>query len=383
MKKPNRISHSAIRTFTQCGRKYKFHYIDRLRSKTTSGALIFGSSIDKSLNELLETKDLDKAIKAFDKSFRYNFINNEGHYLPESTLVVYAKRDFDKDLLQSEDIEQFNKFLEKEGLYDPTVPTDINEYYKTALEDKEHNGLNNLTSYSQKVYALSNWLSMRRKGHVMLKSYNKEILPKIREVIAVQKSIAIENDQNDKITGFLDLVVEWQDGKRYLFDNKTSSMEYEKDSAMTSQQLIIYYHAVKEEYKLDGVGFIVMYKQLLKNKTKKCSSCGKNGTGQRHKTCDAEIMDRMGSIDRCNSDWIETIDPECRIEVILNEVTTEAEDLVIQTFDEANEGIKKEAFGPNLEACNNGFKCQFYNKCWKGDDSDLIKLEKKNEDKSN
>lgn len=380
MKKPNRISHSAIRTFTQCGRKYKFHYIDRLRSKTTSGALIFGSSIDKGLNELLETKDLDKAIKAFDKSFRYNFINNEGHYLPESTLVVYAKKDFDKDLLQEEDFQKLEDHL-RETKLDYTLHS--LELFDEIRKLKEEKGWENLRIDQKKFYNLSNWLCMRRKGHVMLQSYNKEILSKIREVIAVQKSIAIENDQNDKITGFLDLIVEWQDGKRYLFDNKTSSMEYEKDSAMTSQQLIIYYHAVKEEYKLDGVGFIVMYKQLLKNKTKKCSSCRKNGTGQRHKTCDAEIMDRMGSINRCNSDWIETIDPECRIEVILNEVTPEAEDLVIQTFDEANEGIKKEAFGPNLEACNNGFKCQFYNKCWKGDGSDLIKLEKKNEDKSN
>jgi len=69
--------------------------------------------------------------------------------------------------------------------------------------------------------------------------------------------------------------------------------------------------------------------------------------------------------------------PEARIETILNKVTEQAENLVLETFDEANEGIKKGAFGPNLLACNNGYKCQFYDYCWKGDDKDLVVLEEK------
>lgn len=361
--------------------------MDRLRVKTTNGALLMGSAIDKGINVLLETKNLEEAIKAFDKSFRYNFINNVGHYIPESTLVTYAKRDFDRDLLTNEDVDQFNKFLEKQGLYDSEVQTDINEYYKVALEDKEHNGFDNMDLYSRKVYALSNWLCLRRKGHIMIRGYHDQILPKIKEVLAIQKSISIENSENDKITGFIDLAVQWQDEKRYLLDNKTSYMEYEPDSAMKSQQLILYYHACKEELKLDGVGFIVLYKQINKNKIKKCSKCGKDGTGQRHKTCDAEYeiknlidLNAKGPIARCNGEWLETIKPECRIDIILNTVPEAAENLVIETFDEANEGIKKEAFGPNLDACMKyGQPCQFYNKCWKGSDEDLIKLDKKEE----
>jgi hypothetical protein len=56
-----------------------------------------------------------------------------------------------------------------------------------------------------------------------------------------------------------------KDGKVYIIDNKTSSSIYTWDSPMRSQQLILYYHALKEKYKADGVGFIVMYKQIKKN----------------------------------------------------------------------------------------------------------------------
>lgn len=368
--KNNRLSFSSVSTYTQCSRKFYLHYRKRLRSKFTSGALLMGSAIDKGINNLLETRNLEEAIKTFDKSFRYNFINNEGHSIPESTLVTYAKRDFDKELLLEEDLEK----LKTSSTYNPLL------FFNDILGQKEEKGWENLTDTNKRFYNLANWLSMRRKGHIMLKAYNDKILPKIKQVLAVQKSIAIENTDGDKITGFLDLAVEWEDGKRYLLDNKTSYMEYDQDSAGKSQQLILYYHAEKENFKLDGVGFIVLYKMIDKNRTKKCSRCGKNGTGQRHKTCDADFIFDINTT-RCNGEWIETITPECRIDIILNTVSEAAENLVIQTFDEANEGIKKESFGPNLSACEKPFPCQFLNYCWKGKKDDLVKLESKKDEK--
>ena len=71
----------------------------------------------------------------------------------------------------------------------------------------------------------------------------------------------------------MDLIEEWEDGKTYLLDNKSSSVKYAEDSAKTGQQLPLYYYIKKDDYKLDGVGYIVMSKKINKNKVKTCKKC--------------------------------------------------------------------------------------------------------------
>lgn len=371
----NKISHSSIRIYTECPRKYKLWYKNRYRPKNIHGALLVGSSVDNGLNSLLENRDLNEAIKVFDKSFRFQNINNIPTYLPKSTNIVYSKRDFDAELLKKDDFDEYYKFKnEIEYNPDTSLEQDIEKFQKA----KENKGFDNLTHKEKQLYNMINWLSIRRKGHIMIRDYHKIVLPKIKGVVSVQKRGKIENNNGDTLSYILDLVVDWEDGKRYLIDNKTSALEYEKDSAMKSQQLILYYHAEKEEMGLNAVGFIVMYKNILKNRKKICKSCNKDGSGQRHKTCDNLIDNK-----RCNGEWLEEINPECKIDIILNDVPEATENLVIQTFDEANEGIKKESFGPNLNACGNeNFKCAFYNYCWHGKKDDIIELGKENTNES-
>lgn len=369
-----KISHSAIAKYLQCPRLYKEHYVNRLRSKTISGALLIGSAIDKSINNLLETKSLDSAIKTFDSEWEYGFINDKRTHLPESEMIVYAKKDFDEELIELED---WGKLDEKTAEGDPL------DRYKEILQWKEDKGFENLTSNQKQFYNLTNWLCLRRKAHIMLKAYAKEVLPKIKSVIAVQKRILIKGKTGDEIDCYIDLIVELNDGKKYVIDNKTSSMEYEPDSASKSQQLIMYFYAAnKEGMNLDGAGFIVMYKNIQKNRIKICEKCGNNGTGGRHKTCDKELktfnaQDKDITV-RCNGAWKETINPECKIDIILNEITLPAQNLIIQSFKEANEGIKAGIFPPNVDSCMKyGNPCVMYNKCWKGEDKDLIQLEEK------
>lgn len=356
--------------YTECPRKYYYHYKERLRSKEYKSFFLYGSAIDMALNHLLETKNLKEAIAKFDKSFRYNFINNVGTYMPEATNVVYAKGDFDEELLKDEDIEKYKELMGKLALW-PETP--IKDTYKSLIDQKAEKGFWKLTEDQRKLYSTINWLALRRKGHVMIESYYKKIIPRIKEVIKVQGRTKLTNTDGDSLIGILDLIIRWEDGKIYLMDNKTSARDYADDSAARSQQLIGYYHSVQEEYDLDGIGYFVMYKNILKNRVKICSSCGKDGSGQRHKTCDAVIE---GS--RCGAPWNESISPECDIEVIVDKVSQAAEDLVLETFDRANEGIKNEHFGPNLNACGSGdFRCPYFNKCWKGTNDELIQVEKK------
>lgn len=355
----NRLSYSAISTFNTCGKKFFYHYRQGLRSKYTHAALLFGSAIDTSLNRLLLTKDLHEAKKEFDKSWNFQWVNKVYTSLHKSIDIVYAEADWDKDLLIGTDWDKLGQNPE--------------EHYKQILEAKKDKGWDNLNNQDKEFYNYTNWLSLYRKGLIMLDSYHKQVLPKIKNVLAVQKENYLENSDGDKVVQYLDLIVEWEDGRHILMDNKTSAREYEQDSASRSPQLISYFQSSKDEYSLDAVGFIVLRKGIHKNKEKVCSKCSFEGSGSRHKTCFNEVNGV-----RCNGVWNETIRPECHIQIIINNVHQNAIDLVMNTFDAANEGIKKENWYSNLSACRQGpIICNYYNLCWHGKEDDLIKIEKK------
>jgi hypothetical protein len=149
-------------------------------------------------------------------------------------------------------------------------------------------------------------------------------------------------------------------------------MEYSKDSAAKSTQLILYNYLCQEEYKLDGVGFIVLGKNLWKQKKKICNRCYYEGSGETHKTC-PEIVNKQ----RCHGTWNTTINPRCFINIILDIVNPNVEGLVLDTFDGVNQQIKNKEFVPNLDSCMRGkLKCPYYALCHNGDSRNLIKLKK-------
>jgi len=365
-----RLSFSALNQYMQCGRRYDLHYNKRLRIKVGKGALLFGSAMDHALNHLLKTRNLDESISLFKKSWSYQNINDVGEYLPYSTKVVYGPKDYDGDLIFEQDSLKFLElFKEKFSLNTDKSLKQLTAFYRELKKEK---GFDGLIEDQKRVYNYGHWVCMFNKGLLMIQAYNAEIMPKIKEVLSVQESFSIENNAGDSIPGFIDMVVRWEDGNVYIMDNKTSGSEYDDDAASKSPQLITYLHARGGHYKAIGVGFNVLYKQIDKNKKKTCSLCQYNGSEGRHKTCPNELEGK-----RCNGAWIETIDPKARVQYILNKVSSFAEDLVLDAFDEAVSGIKAEVFNPNLQACGDGeWRCQFYDKCWKGDESDLIKLEK-------
>jgi hypothetical protein len=91
--------HSAINQYSTCARKYDYHYNKKLRSKVVSGALLFGSAIDLALNHLLLTRNLEESYSVFEKAWRFQEINRVGENLQNSTNVVYAKKDWDANLV--------------------------------------------------------------------------------------------------------------------------------------------------------------------------------------------------------------------------------------------------------------------------------------------
>jgi len=327
----NKLSHTAVEKYLECSLCYKLHYLDGIRPVRQKSALLFGSALDSGLNHLLLTKDLAEATNIFHK--QWSKVNDE--------MTDFSKSDLDQELI---------------------------EYFSVEWS--------NLHSAS--------WLSLFYKGNLFLEQYYKDILPRIKKVIAVQERMSLKNADGDEITGILDLIVKWEDGKTYLLDNKSSSVKYAPDSAKMGQQLPLSYYIVKDKYKLDGVGYIVMSKKINKNKVKKCKKCGMI-CETNHKTCNENIPDltEKGPIyNRCNGEFDVTINPSVDIDIILNQVDESDEKRVIETFDDVNNKIINKEFATEHRKELNKYyqRCSYYN-YYEGN-PEFIKLpkkEKKNE----
>lgn len=202
-----RISHSSKEMFLESSKKFFLHYFLKLRPKAKSSPLCFGEAVDEGLNALLLTKDISKAMVSFETC--WNKYRNVG--------VVWSKSDLE------------------DHLFDPEETPEA-------------------------------WESLRRRGVIILEEYNTQIMPRIKEVVAVQIDKLVPNEQGDHLQVKTDFIAVWEDGRRILFDNKTTSMAYKEDAVRLSEQLAIYYELLKEEYKLDAAGFIVIAKKVNKKK---------------------------------------------------------------------------------------------------------------------
>jgi hypothetical protein len=283
-----KLSNTQINLYNQCSYCWKLHYIDNVRPVKTSSALVFGSALDLALNDLLLNNDLNQAKETFSQEW-YQYTNN--------TDISYFKSDVDNELLE------FNTMY-------PVIP------YKPE------------------------WHTLYYKGLMFIEAYVKEVLPKIKKVFAIQEPINVKNDQGDEIVGFLDLIVEWEDGKTYLMDNKSSASLYDPLSAKEGQQLPLYHYAMKDKYKLDGIGYIVLIKNINKNKVKVCKKCGIVNYSS-HKKCNET---KGFSMQRCNGEFEITINPSVDIQYVFNKVDESDENRVLESFDKVNYNISNGLF---------------------------------------
>ena len=218
------LSHTANQLYIRCPASYHIRYNLKLNEKVVGSALPFGTAIDAALNVLLLEKDLVKAKQVFTTKWLYPEINKQTVLATKTDLIRYSKTDLDKSMLGDEELQE-------------------------VIE-------NNLSL---------EWHCLAKKGSLMLEAYAEQILPQIREVIAVQKNIEIDNGIGDKIIGVVDLIAVMKDGRTMILDNKTSSKAYSKDAVeKEGHQLALYDYALKDEYKINGQGFIVIEKNIRK-----------------------------------------------------------------------------------------------------------------------
>lgn len=348
-----------------CPKAYKFHYVDRLRPRISSAPLLFGTAIDQAIQSLLTNKADPKV--TFNYFWNFAEINGEKTYLPTCIDITYSNSDGDKDLISSEHNE---KLLSN---YGPDWETKLDN----AIKRKEAVGFKYLSKDEKTIFNFFNWACLHTKGLLMIEAVKEKILPKITKVLSVQEQVLLENSNGDSIVGYVDLVCKYEGfDKPVIFDFKTSSIDYDKDAVLTNPQLTLYVHSLSDKYEnTRNAGFFVLHKRVIKNKKKVCNKCGYDGSGQRHKTCNNEVNST-----RCNGNWVETIDPEIKVQVIHDEIPLQLEKIVIENFDEINKLIKNDIFVRNFDSCNQPWgPCVYKDKCFKNSEEGLIKVEKKEE----
>lgn len=267
-----KISNSARERYQTCPRSYYNHYMLKLRTTQERSPLKFGDAMDIGFDSLLLTRDLEQALTAF-----------KGRWADFKNLPLgYSKADTDASLIEGLDVSDGGPA----------------------------------------------WHSLLQKGIVMLTEYNTQVMPKIKEVLSTQLTKLFPNDSNDLLTVKPDAIVRWEDGRILLLDNKTSSVSYKPDSVRNSAQLAIYYEMLKEEYKLDACGYIVIPKRINKKKI-----------------------------------------PRIKIDVIIDNVSEETIEKTLAEYDTVLNDIKDAKFDKNINSCKTVFgPCDFVNYCHKNKD---------------
>ena len=365
-----RLSFSQISKYGQCPRSYKLYYVDKLRERSATAFLAFGSAMDEALNSLLRDLQKKKTVTvdykaAFDECWQTVEVNKRKHQLVDCTLVGYAKTDFAEDLLQPDDIRFLRAKLSEYGVEEMESYTILKNQLE---EERSRRATVHFPENRHKALNVMNWLSMRRKAHLMLDAYVRDIVPKIESVTAVQKQVELKSDCGSSLIGYVDAIVRFKGDERdSVMDNKTSSSPYTEDQVKTSQQLSLYTYALG----LDRAAYAVMNKNIRMNREKVCSACGFQSTGA-HKTCNNTVEGK-----RCNATWNETVKPEAVTQLIVDGIEEQTQHVVIDNIAEVNDAIAANVFPKNLSACKNiyGNPCPYINACWKNQTDYLEKVE--------
>lgn len=217
-----------------------------------------------------------------------------------------------------------------------------------------------LQAIQGRTFEYKAWASMRVKGRMLLEAYEENILPNINKVYEVQKDL-------DGRRGVLDAIVDYGDYGKVLIDHKTAARAYKWDAVASSTQLALY----ASDQGLDTAGFIVLVKNINKNRVKICKKCGFDGSFSRHKTCP-----KMENSMRCHGQWDETTSPSAEIQVLIDKIPMTNKYIVQESLVETEKAIDAGLFPRNLDACGKmyGKPCPYIDKCWKNSNNGLVEV---------
>ncbi len=275
--KPIKLSHSKVQLYKECPKKYWFTYIEKYSVNAIPSPLLFGRAFDYAVNYILTQHKEKKPVSS--SRAKHLFFN------------------------------EMNSWDRKVEL----------SYFKGELPDF-------FFTPSAKGLEVLAWHNLCDIGEMMIDTYINDILPQFKEVKDVQFREVITNEAQDSFTFVLDCVVELQDGRIVLLDNKTASRPYPKNSVLKSDQLAIY----NEFYPVEYCGYVVLHKKL------------KNG----------------------KITW----------QLLVDKIPEEKKSQAFSDIEDTLQKIKEEKFYKNRKSCfAYGKKCGFYAACHQDDFTGLIK----------
>jgi len=357
-----RLSHSAMEKYRSCPASYNLHYNEKLRSHRIPSPFLLGTATDEAFNIILLRKkdslteseknkvELDP-YKIFDYYFTKRQVGEELLDIRTSELPEYYKSDFDPFVLKEEDWKTLEMYIKNAG-YDIEDPEEL--YY--TLQDTDKKGL----SFTDACYInYCCWLSLRRKGHLMIDTYVNEIMPKIKKVHSIQREVDLPNDDGDHICGFIDFEAELEGHEGiYTVDNKTSGRSYKKDAVNEKEQLLLY----DEETNNGKAAYIVLLKDIKHTKELTCVECGKVYK-RAVKSCGNTIDGK-----KCNGELeLSIVESKAKHQIVVDTINEEKKDLLFEEIDDILLNIREEKFPQNRDNCfSYGKKCIYYDVCRDG-----------------
>lgn len=363
-----RFSYSQFSLWQKCSRAWKHRYVNKLDSGVIGASLIFGSACDASVSALLQGKTEWKDI--FIQKMNQCGMNNKLIDVFTDETIVYSYSDYDFYVLKDVDLVLMKSWVTELNL--SSLSTEPNEVYKECVKIKK-NKYKTTTKEVLIYFNRCSWLSLLRKGEILLQAFYEQIYPKITKVIAVQKQVNLKDEvTGDSLTGIVDLIVnlEGYGEQTIVLDLKTSAMAYDQEQIETSQQLVLYAGLMAKEYGLPlHVGYVTLIKNIEKETVAHCSQCG-HTKDSKHKTCNNLI-----GTNRCEGAWLETKKLVPKIQLMIEKKDEFQVNELFKDFGSVMVAAKNDLTFRNTDSCLNfyGQKCQYFSLCFKGDSTGLVK----------
>lgn len=340
------MSHSAAKDMKTCWEMNYLKRVAKIYPKQKGSSLAFGIAVDRSLCHLLEAVQVgekDRGLEEYLSVFHSSDDGWDQHF--DSEKLCYRDADHDYKVFLPEDHELIKSWEEELGVTgEESFQTKKQRKYKDFTETHQHM-INRLS-----------WLSLKRKGPLMLESFVREVLPKIKKVIAVQHKIEGDIGEHAIVVGYIDLICEYEGyDKPIVFDIKTSASLYDADKATQfGEQLVLYLSAVGEELDTELVGYIVLLKFMKVDS--ECSKCGAKKESL-HKTCNEEVEGV-----RCKGEWKNSY-PTAQTQVLVDKISKMRQNVFMKSFEALSVLAKEKPRVQNWDACHNYGRCDYFDLC--------------------
>lgn len=283
--------------------------------------------------------------------------------------IVYAHGDFDEYLIKDEDKIVLNDWIKELKIeYHGKNYLDVFD----KIQKKKRNPYTSLTNNELKFFNRASWLSLNRKGEILIDCFKTQFYPKIKKIHSVQKTSYYKNSFNDDvIVGIIDMVIDYEGfDKPIIFDLKTSGKPYTTEKIELTDQLMLYAAMEGVNYNTDLVGYVVLVKSIPKIFKHTCKVCNHvKGEKERHTTCNNNINGK-----RCMGKWIKKVELAPKVQVLIEQKTPQEVDDVLLDVSNIMKSMKNNIVYKNKEKCYNWFgsKCPYFDACHKNDTSNLI-----------